>query len=151
MNNSNLKKLLMDIPTTLCRNMKNEFIKSILKDLEINFSHQHYTVLKQLEGNKQLYVTEFVHKLGITKPQMTSLIDKLIQMGYVNRTNDIHDRRKIYISLTQEGMKTIDEINKSIDIQFDKRLTILTQIELETLQDGLVILKKLCPNCNVMD
>ncbi|NLM68094.1 MAG: MarR family transcriptional regulator [Enterococcus sp.] len=148
MNNTELKKLLMNIPTKLCRNLNNEFIKSILKDLIINFSHQHYTILKLLEENKHLYVTEFVDILSITKPQMTSLIDKLVKMGYVNRTNDINDRRKIYISATQKGKMTISKINKTIDNKIDKHLFELTQKELEALENGLLILQKLCSNCS---
>lgn len=147
MNNPELKKLLMDIPTKLCRNMNNEFVKSILKDLEINFSQQHYTILKLLKENKQLYVTEIVDILSITKPQMTSLIDKLIQMGYLNRTNDINDRRKIYISLTENGKAITAKINTAIDKQMDSYLTQLTQNEIDVLENGLLILKKLCINC----
>jgi DNA-binding MarR family transcriptional regulator len=147
MKNAELKKLLMDIPTKLCRNMNNEFVKSTLKDLEINFSQQHYTILKLLKENKQLYVTEIVDMLGITKPQMTSLIDKLIFMGYVNRTNDINDRRKIFISLTEEGKTITAKANTAIENQMDNHLIQLTQQELESLENGLLILQKMCSNC----
>ena len=147
MKNAELKKLLMDIPTKLCRNMNNEFVKSTLKDLEINFSQQHYTILKLLKENKQLYVTEIVDMLGITKPQMTSLIDKLIFMGYVNRTNDINDRRKIFISLTEEGKTITAKANTAIENQMDNHLMQLTQQELESLENGLLILQKMCSNC----
>ena len=75
MDNTTLKKLLVEIPGKLCRNMNNDFIKSILKDLGIDFSPQHYMILKLLQESKQLYVTEFVDMLSITKPQMTSLIE----------------------------------------------------------------------------
>ena len=148
MNNIELKKLLMNIPNKLCRNMNNEFVKSVLQDLQINFSQQHYMILKLLEGNKHLYVTEIVDILGITKPQMTSLIDKLIYMGYVNRTNDLNDRRKIYISTTKEGENITSEINDIIDKQIDTHLIKLSQEELEALEKGLLILQKICPNCN---
>ena len=148
MHNTELKKLLMSIPIKMCRNMNNEFIKSILNDLNIDFSQHHYMIMKLLEGNKHLYVTEFVNILGITKPQMTSLLDKLIQMGYINRTNDLGDRRKIYISITNEGEGTISKINEAIDKQIDTRLIKLSQEELQALEKGLLILQKICPNCN---
>ena len=148
MNNTELKELLMNIPIKLCRNMNNEFVKSILQDLDINFSLQHYMILKLLEGNKHLYVTEFVDILSIAKPQMTSLIDKLIKMGYVNRTNDLDDRRKIYISLTKEGENISSKINNAINNQIDKHLIKFSQKDLEALKNGLLILQKLCLNCN---
>lgn len=148
MDNKMLKKLLVEIPVKLCRSMNNEFIKSILKDLKIDLSPQHYMILKLLEENKQLYVTEFVDKLSITKPQMTSLMDKLSEMGYVNRTNDIDDRRKIYISVTKEGERITSKINFTIDSQIDDRLVKLTEKEIDTLKNGLLMLQKFCFNCN---
>lgn len=147
MDNKELKNLLMDIPTKICRNLNNEFVKSILKNLEFNFSHQHFAILKLLEGNKHFFITEFVDILSITKPQMTALIEKLIQMGYVIRTTDENDRRKIYISATEKGKLATEKINKAVDNHIDKFLIGLSQKELETLENGLIILQKLCPNC----
>lgn len=147
MNNIALKKLLMNIPNKLCRNMNNEFVKSILIDLEIDISQQHYMILKLLERDKHLYISEFFDTLSITKPQMTPLLDKLIIMGYVNRTNDVDDKRRVYISITKEGEKTY-KISNAINNQLDNRLTILSQRELQTLENGMIILQKLCFNCN---
>lgn len=45
--------------------MEHQFVKSILKDLGINFSQQHYTILKLLEDCEHLYLTEFVGILVI--------------------------------------------------------------------------------------
>ena len=148
MNNREIKRLLLDIPIKLCRNMNNEFIKPILKDLKIDFSLQHFMILKLLQDNKHLYVTEFADRLGITKSQMTALVDKLITMGYVNRINDIDDRRKIYLSVTKNGAEITSNINQSIDNQINNQLIKLTQEELEALGNGLMILQKLCFNCN---
>ncbi|MDD3891142.1 MAG: MarR family transcriptional regulator [Bacteroidales bacterium] len=148
MDNTTLKKLLVEIPVKLCRSMNNEFIKSILKDLQIDFSPQHFMILKLLEENKQLYVTEFVEKLSITKPQMTSLLDKLSAMGYITRTNDIDDRRKIYISATREGEATTIKINTAIDNHIDNRLVRLTPVEIDTLESGLLMLQKFCFDCS---
>ena len=147
MNNIALKKLLVEVPGKLCRNMNNEFIKSILKDLMIDFSPQHFMILKLLEENKQLYVTEFVEMLSITKPQMTSQIDKLSEMGYVIRTNDVDDRRKIFISVTQEGEEITTKIIRAIDKQIDSRLVNLTKKEMVDLENGLLMLQKFCFNC----
>lgn len=147
MKNKDLKKLLIDIPTKLCRNLNNEFVKSIIKNLEVDFSHQHFAILKLLEGNKHLFITEFVDILSITKPQMTALIEKLIQMGYVIRTSDKNDRRKIYISSTEKGKLITVKINEAVDNHIDTFISRLSQKELETLENGLIILQKLCPNC----
>lgn len=151
MNNKEVKTLIMNIPTKICRNLNKEFVVSIIKDLEVDISQHHFMVLRLLEEEKQLYVTEFVDRLSITKPQMTSLIDQLIKMGYVNRTNDTDDRRKIYISLTAKGSEITTKINEAIDMHINSFLFNLTQEELITLKNGLIILQKLCPNSNFKD
>ena len=148
MENIELKKLLMNIPNKLCRSMNNDFVKSVLQEVEINISQQHYMVLRLWEGEKQLYISEFVDRLSITKPQMTLLIDQLIKIGYVNRTNDQNDRRRVYISITEAGKKITSKINGAINVQLDSQLIKLSQKELESLENGLIILQKLCLNCN---
>ncbi len=148
MSKADLKRLLMDIPIKLCRTMDHQFVKSILKDLEINFSQQHYTILNLLEEQEHLYLTEFVDILGITKSQMTALIDKLIKMGYVNRNNDINDRRKIYVSTTEEGKKITSQINTAINLKIDNHLSELSKKDSDVLENGLLILQELCKNCN---
>jgi DNA-binding MarR family transcriptional regulator len=79
---------------------------------------------------------------------MTALVDKLIKMDYVKRTNDINDRRRIYLAATKNGEVITSKINKSIDNQIDDHLFRLTQEEIEALKDGLLVLQKLCPGCN---
>ncbi|MDY0075840.1 MAG: MarR family transcriptional regulator [Bacteroidales bacterium] len=147
-NNTELKKLLLAVPIKLCRNMDHQFVKSILKDLQLNISQQHFMILKLLETHENLYISEFVEKLNITKPQMTSLLDKLIELDFISRTTDQNDRRKIVVTTTQSGKKLLATINKAIDIQLDNYLIELSQEELSALENGLKVLQKLCVNCN---
>lgn len=148
MNNKELKKLIMDIPTKVCRNLNKEFVITILKDLEVDISQYQFMILKLLGENNHLYLTEFVDRLSITKPQMTSLIDQLLKAGYVTRTNDKEDRRRVYISATSKGIEITTMINKAIDNHIETFLLNLTQSELNSLEEGLIILQKLCPNSN---
>lgn len=146
MDNTEIKKLLLDIPIKLCRNMINEFIKSAIKDLNVNFSQHHFMILRLLQENKQLHVKMFVEILGITKSQMTALVDQLINMGYIIRKHDTKDRRKIYISLTLEGKEITTKIKNYIDNQIDMDLSELNQEELVVLRNGLLVLNKLSLN-----
>jgi DNA-binding MarR family transcriptional regulator len=72
-------------------------------------------------------------------------------MGYVNRIHDINDRRKIYISASKEGKKVASRINNAVNKQINNHLSKLNQEELEALESGLLILKKLCADCNSKD
>lgn len=147
MSNSEIKKLLIDVPITMCRNMSQKFISSILRDLPVNLSQHHLAILNLLDENKSLVISDFVETLSITKPQMTASADKLIELGYINRKNDDKDRRKIYLSITPKGTEIISDINHNIDAEIDKNLAELSEAELTKLGEGLKVLKKLCEIC----
>ena len=114
-----IKRLLINIPTKFCRNMNQKFVNTILKDITNDFSKHHFMILKLLSENEHLYVTEIVDTLSITKPQMTASADKLIKLGYVDRQYDIEDRRKIYLSITNQGKEITAHIYNNIGIQID--------------------------------
>ncbi|MCR4330195.1 MAG: MarR family transcriptional regulator [Candidatus Roizmanbacteria bacterium] len=45
--------------------------------------------------------------LVISLPSATSLVEKLVERGFVERTHDTHDRRLVLIHLTQAGEKKL--------------------------------------------
>ena len=141
---TNIEKLLMDIPTRLCRNMNNTFVSVILKEFAKDLAQHHFMILKALQAKDKFYVTEIVKMLGITKSQMTSSIDKLIKFGYVKRDYDENDRRKIYISITEEGAETSNKIQQYMKKQFEISIGELSQQDLDYLENGLKVLFKFC-------
>ena len=144
MDYTNIEKLIIDVPTKLCRNMNQRFVNSILKGITTEISQHHFVILKELDKKKHLYITELVDMLSITKSQMTASVDKLLSLGYVERKNDSKDRRKIYISLTKEGIEIVSKINMNIDLQLKNNLEKLSSEELKNLENGLKVLYKFC-------
>ena len=139
-----LEELLIVIPTKMCRNMNQRFINFILKDFSKEIAKHHFMILKLLQEQKTLFVSEIVQMLGITKSQMTVSVDKLIKLAYVERLADPNDRRKIFISLTKEGEDITSKISKRIKQRFFEDIKQLTQKELDDLEKGLIVLTKLC-------
>lgn len=64
-------------------------------------------VLATLESEGQQRQTELAHILGLTPGAITNISDKLIKKGYAQRKFDDHDRRVIYLAITEEGKKII--------------------------------------------
>ncbi len=139
-----ITSLLMDIPTVLCRNMKIKFVNTTLVNFEKNLSQHHFMILRLLKISKQVYITEVVEQLSITKSQMTATIDKLINLGYVKRQSDPKDRRKILIQLTKQGELLTDRIIVSLNEKILKNLEKLSDNERETLRKGIEIMFKFC-------
>ena len=144
MDTKEIKKLLIDIPTRICRSLSQKFISTILKDLPVSLSQHHLAILNLLDDNKSLIISEFVETLNITKPQMTASADKLVELGFISRKNDDKDRRKIFLTITKKGTEIISDINQNIDIEIDKNLAELSESELLKLSEGLKVLQKLC-------
>ena len=78
-----------------------------------------YYVLLQLAGDGELSMSEIAEKLSVSKPNVTTLIDKLIEEGLTERLSDKQDRRIVKIKLTKKGAALLKKIkiftgNKSI-------------------------------------
>ena len=85
--------------------------------------------------------------LGISKPNMTAIIDRLIEDGRVERRQDPKDRRVVEVSLTAEGKSYVQDCWREAREQIKARLSTLSPEETDTLYESLenirVILSKL--------
>jgi DNA-binding MarR family transcriptional regulator len=85
--------------------------------------------------------------LGISKPNMTSIIDRLITEGWVERKQDQKDRRVIEVGLTPQGKMYMEDRWKEARESARKKLSTLSEEERKTLYASLesvrVILSKL--------
>ena len=63
-------------------------------------------VLQYLSDNQREFnPSTLADKLGYTRPRMTRILDSLVAKGYVSRRNDEHDRRKVLVRVTEEGIE----------------------------------------------
>ncbi len=84
-----------------------------------NISPQQYNILRILRGNGSwMKVHDIKSRMLDKSPNMTRLVDKLIDKGWVERKRCDQDRRVIYIQNTENGLKFIDKI--SCTINFDE-------------------------------
>ena len=142
-----IEEMLMMIPTKMCRNMDQRFSNVILKGISSEIAKHHFMILRILLEKEKFFVTEIVQVLGITKSQMTSSIDKLLKLGYVERWPDTSDRRKIYVSITKDGEKITEKINLRMKERFYEDIKAMSKSELNDLEKGLKVLRKLCSSC----
>ena len=84
-----------------------------------------------------LHVAEIGEKLQIARAQMTHLIDKLVDLGIVERRMDTADRRMVNIVLTSKGRDILEERRSNIRNAIKETLSCLTDEELEDLFTSL--------------
>jgi DNA-binding MarR family transcriptional regulator len=68
----------------------------------------------------------------ISKPNVTTLISKLIEGGLAQRTHDERDRRVIYVSITDKGKKTVLRNRKIVK---EYLLKIFDQLNADEIED----------------
>jgi hypothetical protein len=76
---------------------------------------------------------------------MTHLIDKLVDLGIVERQTNIADRRMTNILLTAEGEAFFEEHDSNIKNAIKETLSYLIDEELEGLSDSLRKLSDILP------
>ena len=71
-----------------------------------------FSMLYTLRGyrNQSITMTKFANEMGITKQQMTKLVNDLEEKGYVERSHNKENRRQVYISITEEGIAHLDQM-----------------------------------------
>ncbi len=65
----------------------------------------HGDILYALLKTPRMTMTEIAHKIGKDKSTVTTLIEKLVKLGYVGKERDTQDSRIVYVELTSKGLE----------------------------------------------
>jgi len=117
--------------------------KEIMDILGSGITPAHVHILRILRFEGTLNVTGIGQKLLIRGPQMTYLIDNLVDQGMVERVPDPNDRRVINIVLTDKGRKILESHEKTIIDSISANLSALSEDELKELSTSLRSLKEM--------
>lgn len=77
----------------------------------------HVQVLSMLSETGSMSVTEISQRLGIAKPNITPLVDRLIEEKLVDRIRDTQDRRVVNVVIMDAGREKLAAIRSSIGDQ----------------------------------
>lgn len=121
------------IHLSLVHNKVNEQVSSTLKPFEL--SVQQFNVLRILRGQKGVPANlSTINERMVTKMSNTTrLVDKLITKGYVHRNICEQNRRKVEISITNDGLDLLNEIDGMLIAKEEEILHDFTNQELEHL------------------
>ncbi len=72
-------------------------------------------------------------QLYISRPHMTTLIDRLIENGMVERLPDPDDRRVINVNITQKGRESLEGACKALKKSFKSQVSSLEFSDLEII------------------
>ncbi len=81
--------------------------------------------------------------MGISRPYMTALVNKLIEKGYVERVEDSEDRRVINVTITRAGRQAFHEFMRGRREIMVKNLSVLTSEEISALEVSSITIKNI--------
>ena len=96
-------------------------------------------IAKEQKTNQQ----DIADRTGKNKASVTSLIDNLVKRNLVERKTDPKDRRSNIITLTEEGLKFVEEIYDKVYKTFD---ITKSSISLEQLNKMTTMMESLMEN-----
>ncbi len=91
----------------------------------------HFLVLLLLQNEGPTNITRMSQRLGMSKQQLTPIIDKLMKNHYINKKSLAEDRRCNLVTLTDTGQRILDESREELRLRFRDRLSELTPTEIE--------------------
>lgn len=84
------------------------------------------------DAGGQLAPGELVHRMLVGSGTLTAVIDRLVEDGYVLRCPDPADRRRIQVSLTPAGRRTVrfvqDHLHRALTGTYGKSSTALSRL-----------------------
>lgn len=140
MNDTKLEDIIQNFVTIMPLFQK----KLIKRDCHFSndqFNHSHFQIMVVLQEQGMLPISEIAKKLIISTPNMTKLLNKLIEEEMVERIPNKKDRRIINIDLTEKGHNYLNGRLKQIQNSFKERLSTLSDDQLNKLGASLENLK----------
>ena len=136
-------KAVMDILKALFE-LKNSLIGDLDKQVhEQNINRSEFIALISISGNEKKSMSVLCRDVDLKSGSLTTLIDNLIEKGYVKREFDKNDRRKILVQLTTKGKNFVKIIKKSFEDNTFGKIEKLSAKDIKNLFEAVDIIKEI--------
>jgi DNA-binding MarR family transcriptional regulator len=105
--------------------------------LQLDLTMAQFKALVVVDASSGISVCEVGRELGIGESAASLLVDQIVRHGYVGRTSDPADRRRVLLAVTAPGRKLIRELRHGRRQSLDGWLAELGDDDLEALACGL--------------
>lgn len=97
-------------------------------------------VLSEIRKNGKCQPVDLAKTLDYSKSSISAITNKLLSAGYIEQLPDAHDRRKIFLHITDAGVAIMDEAETLGQQYYETVYGVLTE---EELQQYIMIQQKL--------
>jgi len=131
---NNKVKALINIKYTAnwLNSKENDFFKPY------GISPQQFNILRILRGAKEAIKVQLVKDRMIERaPNATRLMDKLCHKNFIERSRCEHDRRVVFVKITDEGLMLLNKIDDNNNLSFLNNLSENEAIVLSDILDKI--------------
>jgi DNA-binding MarR family transcriptional regulator len=108
-------------------------MKKVFKGIHHEYTRHQIHLLYEIKKHGAKPMRFYGEKLMISKPNMTSLVGKLVDENLLVRIHDENDRRKVMINVTEEGKAVLHKHGEAMRNGVKERLSVLTKEEKQEL------------------
>jgi DNA-binding MarR family transcriptional regulator len=112
---------------------------------KFQMTEEQFQVLRRIRKGSAS-VSALAEASQTSRSAVSKAVDALVCRGLVTRSQDPKDRRNIPLALTEEGQRVMDTIFTEAEAWLSIHLECLSQNELETLLQGMELLRKAFSN-----
>ena len=134
-------QLASDLRTVIARLIK-KLRKETVTGQQMSLTERSTLVL--LQQHKELLPSELASMEKITNQSMSQILSHLLELGFISRKPSETDKRKVIISLTAEGERTLIQVRAERDEWLLKAITeTCSEQEVQALQQAIAPLARL--------
>lgn len=93
-----------------------------------------------IKDHRRIMMSELAGELHISAAALSTLVDRIVTLGWVERTRDEHDRRIVYLELSGNSRQ---KLNALAEKKMERMSQLFDHLNSEELQDLLRILQRL--------
>lgn len=135
--------LLINFPVFTRKLLRISCVVSSNKEI----TRSHVSLMRFLKMDGPCKMSNIGKMLYMSKPNITVLVEKLVDFNMVKRTLDENDRRVIYIELTDIGCNFLEERTETMKVAFCKSMSLFNKKDLllfkETLNNMKILVGKM--------
>jgi DNA-binding MarR family transcriptional regulator len=130
---------------TIIRQWAEVFVRRSMRDFkrfmdESGLSPSQINTLMRLKFNGACGVSDIGEHIGITSAAASQMIDRLVNLGYIQRIEDPQDRRAKHISLSLAGQALVDQGIEARRAWMEQLTSQLTTEQQDTIAAALTML-----------
>jgi DNA-binding MarR family transcriptional regulator len=114
-----------------------QLIRRVHEKMEIlmaqGITGSQFFVMKKISERGKMTVSEVANEMNVSLSAITAMTDRLYKMGLIKRDRDEKDRRLVWLTITPQGGKTLQNCGMNRQEVFRKYLGGLSQEDLNSL------------------